>query len=150
MENLLSQWNISEDEKIIFRNEGLVLKKVDGKPALINPNIDLSTPFENMPINKQRKIKEYFENISFNDCTWESKPNYAIDKTSNNEELMKNGYAPFDENGNKYELHKIANDPNAPIAELHRNIHRGNEILKGNTVSITDSERKNYWINRQK
>ena len=50
----------------------------------------------------------------------------------------------------KYELHKIANDPNAPIAELHRNIHRGNEILKGNTVSITDSERKNYWINRQK
>ena len=27
MENLLSQWNISEDEKIIFRNEGLVLKK---------------------------------------------------------------------------------------------------------------------------
>ena len=57
MENLLSQWNIAEDEKDIFRNEGLVLKKVNGKPALINPNIDLLTPFENWHKNIQKKIK---------------------------------------------------------------------------------------------
>ena len=148
IENLFSQWNIKDDVKDILRKEKLIVKQVNGKPALINPNIDLKTPFENWQGNAKDIIKKEFESGKFFDCIWEPKENYAIDKTSNNEELMKNGYAPYDENGCKYELHKIANDPNAPIAELHKNTHRCNGILHRDTLLIEKKERENYWKNR--
>ena len=143
IENLLSQWNIKDDVKDILRKEKLIVKQVNGKPALINPNIDLTTPFEDWPEDARKWIQEQFESGKYAECTWEPKENYAIDKTSNNAELMQNGYAPFDKNGDKYELHKIANALNAPIAELPIS-----NFIRNNTIGVTDAERIKHWKSR--
>lgn len=60
-----------------------------------------------------------------------------------NADLIKEGYAPYDQNGNKIELHHIGQKDDAPLAELRFEEHRSSE-----TYSILHNTSKDSEINR--
>lgn len=60
-----------------------------------------------------------------------------------NADLMKEGYAPFDKNGHRIELHHIGQKDDAPLAELQFEEHRSSE-----TYSILHDTSKESEINR--
>lgn len=60
-----------------------------------------------------------------------------------NADLIKEGYAPYDKNGNKIELHHIGQKDDAPLAELQYEEHRSVE-----TYSILHDPSKESEINR--
>lgn len=86
----------SEKEAAIYLSAGLEEALVNGKPALIQPQID---PDYLMP---EWWIKEYGEN-------W---------RGWSNRDLMGEGYPPHDKNGDPYELHHIGQLTDSPLAEL--------------------------------
>lgn len=60
-----------------------------------------------------------------------------------NADLIKEGYAPFDKNGHRIELHHIGQKDDAPLAELKFEEHRSSE-----TYSILHDTSKESEINR--
>ena len=60
-----------------------------------------------------------------------------------NADLIKEGYAPFDKNGHRIELHHIGQKDDAPLAELKFEEHRSSE-----TYSILHDTNKESEINR--
>lgn len=74
-----------------------------------------------------------------------------------NTDLIKEGYAPYDQNGNKIELHHIGQKDDAPLAELRFEEHRSSEtysILHDTSKeseinrSNFDNERESHWKSR--
>lgn len=74
-----------------------------------------------------------------------------------NADLIKEGYAPYDQNGNKIELHHIGQKDDAPLAELRFEEHRSSEtysILHDTSKeskinrSNFDNERESHWKSR--
>ncbi len=116
----------SKEEAQIYMNAGLVEGEIDGKPALLQPNI---------------------EGDACNEKKW---PDWS------NKDLASEGYPPRDASGKPYELHHIGQNPNSPLAELTYDQHHsdGNfKILHTFDESSIDrttfnKERRNYWKER--
>ena len=118
----------TKEEAQIYIDAGLVEGEVNGKPALLQPEID---------------------GKACNDPRW---PDWS------NKELAEEGYPPRDRNGRPYELHHIGQNPDSPLAELTYEQHHsgGNfKILHTFDESSIDraqfnKERKEYWSERSK
>lgn len=118
----------TKKEAQIYMKAGLVESEINGKPALIQPQID---------------------GKECNDIKW---PDW------NNKDLAEEGYPPRDKNGRPYELHHIGQNPDSPLAELTYEQHHsdGNfKVLHTFDESSIDrvqfnKERKEYWAERSK
>lgn len=118
----------TEEEAQVYIDAGLVEGEVNGKPALLQPNID---------------------GKACNESKW---PDWS------NKDLAEEGYPPRDKNGRPYELHHIGQNPDSPLAELTYEQHHcdGNfKILHTFDESSIDrmqfnKERKEYWSERSK
>lgn len=97
----------SEEEALIYINAGLIEKTINGRQALINPNIDGSA---------YNCRKEWLKD----------KLDYDEWKDWNNADLMGEGFPPRDDNGDPYELHHIGQSQNSPFAELTYSQHMAN------------------------
>lgn len=118
----------TKEEAQVYIDAGLVEGEINGKPALLQPNID---------------------GKACNDPKW---PDW------NNKDLAEEGYPPRDKNGRPYELHHIGQKTDSPLAELTHEQHHsdGNfKILHTFDESSIDrvqfnKERKEYWSERSK
>lgn len=118
----------TKEEAQVYIDAGLVEGEVNGKPALLQPNID---------------------GKACNEPKW---PDWS------NKDLAEEGYPPRDKNGRPYELHHIGQNPDSPLAELTYEQHHcdGNfKILHTFDESSIDrmqfnKERKEYWSERSK
>jgi hypothetical protein len=118
----------TKEEAEIYIDAQLVEGEVNGKPALLQPNIDGEA------------------------CNDPKCPDYS------NKELAQEGFPPRDKSGRPLELHHIGQNPDSPLAELTYEQHRGNgnfKILHTFEDSSIDriefnKERKEYWIERSK
>lgn len=88
------------DEVQIYRDAELQEGEINGKPALLQPNIDGN---------------------ACNEAKW---PDWS------NKDLAEEGYPPRDKTGNPYELHHIGQNPNSPLAELTYEQHHCNGNFK--------------------
>lgn len=128
----------SEEEAKIYIGAGLVEKRVNGRPALVNPTID-GRAFNCRKEWLKEKLADYEK--------W---------KDWNNADLMGEGYPPRDENGDPYELHHIGQRQDSPFAELTWQQHMGdgnNVILHPQRESEIDRdlferEKSEYWMAR--
>ena len=96
-----------KEEGRIYRDAGLIEKRVNGRPALVNPAID-GRAFNCRKDWLKEKLADYDR--------W---------KDYNNADLMGEGYPPRDSNGDPYELHHIGQQQDSPFAELTWQQHRG-------------------------
>lgn len=120
----------TKEEAEIYENAGLVEGEVNGKPALLQPDIK----------GDAYNSKKY--------------PGWS------NRDLAGEGYAPCDKTGMPYELHHIGQNPDSPLAELtHEQHHKNGNFKKLHTFDETkvhgegnnwDKERADYWMNRSK
>lgn len=118
----------TKEEAQVYIDAELVESEINGKPALIQPQID---------------------GKECNDTKW---PDW------NNKDLAEEGYPPRDKNGRPYELHHIGQNPDSPLAELTYEQHHsdGNfKVLHTFDESSIDrvqfnKERKEYWAERSK
>lgn len=118
----------SKEEAQIYIDAGLVEGEINGKPALLQPNIDGG---------------------ACNDAKW---PEWS------NKDLAEEGYPPRDEKGRPYELHHIGQNPDSPLAELTFEQHHCNGNFKTlHTFEETsidriefNKERREYWQERSK
>lgn len=125
----------SLEEAKIYIDAGLIEKRVNGRPALINPAIDGSAYNCRYEWLRQR-LADYDR--------W---------KDWNNADLMGEGYPPRDENGDPFELHHIGQRPDSPLAELTWAQHMGdgnNAILHPVRESSIDrqafdAEKSAHW-----
>lgn len=118
----------TKEEAEIYENAGLVEGEVNGKPALLQPDIKGDA------------------------CNSKKYPGW------NNRDLAGEGYAPCDKTGMPYELHHIGQNPDSPLAELtHEQHHKNGNFKKLHTFDETkvhgegnnwDNERAEYWMNR--
>lgn len=118
----------TKEEAEIYENAGLVEGKVNGKPALLQPD------------------------IKGGECNSTKYPGWS------NKDLAGEGYAPCDKSGRPYELHHIGQNPDSPLAELtHEQHHKNGNFKKLHTFDDTkvhgegnnwDKERAEYWMNR--
>lgn len=116
----------TKEEAEIYEKAGLVESEVNGKPALIQPEI---------------KGDAY---------------NSRKDPEWSNKDLAGEGYAPYDESGRPYELHHIGQDPDSPLAELtHEQHHKNGNFQKLHSFDESKidredfrNERKEYWMDR--
>lgn len=125
------------EEAYIYLKAGLKEAIVNGKPALIQPNID---PNYLMP---EWWINQHGEN-------W---------RGWSNADLMAEGYPPHDDNGDPYKLHHIGQLANSPLAELTWAQHReGTNYTILHSLddysdidrSIFEKEKAAYWMARYK
>lgn len=118
----------TKEEAQIYIDAGLVEGEINGKPALLQPDID---------------------GKACNDSKW---PDW------NNKDLAEECSPPRDKNGRPYELHHIGQNPDSPLAELTYEQHHsdGNfKVLHTFDESSIDraqfnKERKEYWSERSK
>lgn len=120
----------TKEEAEIYENAGLVEGEVNGKPALLQPDIKGDA------------------------CNSRKYPGWS------NRDLAGEGYAPCDKSGMPYELHHIGQNPDSPLAELtHEQHHKNGNFKKLHTFDETkvhgegnnwDKERAEYWMNRSK
>lgn len=120
----------TKEEAEIYENAGLVEGEVNGKPALLQPDIKGDA------------------------CNSKKYPGWS------NRDLAGEGYAPCDKTGMPYELHHIGQNPDSPLAELtHDQHHKNGNFKKLHTFDETkvhgegnnwDKERADYWMNRSK
>lgn len=116
----------TKEEAKIYIDAGLVEGEVNGKPALLQPNID---------------------GDACNEPKWSD---------WSNRDLAEEGYPPRDKDGYPYELHHIGQNPDSPLAELTYDQHHsdGNfKVLHTFDESSVDrvkfnNERKEYWSAR--
>lgn len=115
------------DEYRIYKDAGLVEGEVNGKKCLMRTDID-----------------------------WNQKDQYGY----TNRERVAEGYAPLDKTGKPTQLHHIGQHADSPLAELTFKEHRtgGNDTILHDKSKETEvhgdgnnwnSERKDYWENRQ-
>ena len=128
----------SKEEAQIYIAARLVEKRVNGRPALVNPSID------GRAFNCRKDwLKEKFADYD----RW---------KDYNNADLMGEGYPPRDSNGDPYELHHIGQHQESPFAELTWRQHMGdgnNAILHPQRESEIDRqqfdhEKAAHWMAR--
>ncbi len=115
----------SEDEAQIYIAARLVERRVNGRPALVNPTID-GRAFNCRKEWLKEKLADYDR--------W---------KDYNNADLMGEGYPPRDSNGDPYELHHIGQHQDSPFAELTWQQHMGdgnNAILHPQRESEIDRQ----------
>lgn len=125
----------SLEEAEVYIRAGLKEKRVNGRPALVNPHI-IGEAFYCRAQWLKKKLADY--------DAW---------YTYNNADLMGEGYPPRDENGDPYELHHIGQRMDSPFAELDWNSHMGegnNAILHPQHESEIDrqlfeKEKEEYW-----
>ena len=128
----------SEEEAEIYISARLVEKRVNGRPALVNPTID-GRAFNCRKEWLKEKLADYDR--------W---------KDYNNADLMGEGYPPRDSNGDPYELHHIGQHQDSPFAELTWQQHMGdgnNAILHPQRESEIDRqqfdhEKASHWMAR--
>ena len=128
----------SKEEAQIYIAARLVEKRVNGRPALVNPTID------GRAFNCR---KEWLKEILADYDRW---------KDYNNADLMGEGYPPRDSNGDPYELHHIGQQQDSPFAELTWQQHMGdgnNAILHPQRESEIDRqqfdhEKAAHWMAR--
>ena len=128
----------SEEEAQIYIAARLVEKRVNGRPALVNPTID-GRAFNCRKEWLKEKLADYDR--------W---------KDYNNADLMGEGYPPRDSNGDPYELHHIGQHQDSPFAELTWQQHMGdgnNAILHPQRESEIDRqqfdhEKAAHWMAR--
>ncbi len=128
----------SEEEAQIYIAARLVEKRVNGRPALVNPTID-GRAFNCRKEWLKEKLADYDR--------W---------KDYNNADLMGEGYPPRDGNGDPYELHHIGQHQDSPFAELTWQQHMGdgnNAILHPQRESEIDRqqfdhEKAAHWMAR--
>ena len=128
----------SEEEAKIYIAARLVEKRVNGRPALVNPTID-GRAFNCRKKWLKDKLADYDR--------W---------KDYNNADLMGEGYPPRDSNGDPYELHHIGQHQDSPFAELTWQQHMGdgnNAILHPQRESEIDRqqfdhEKAAHWMAR--
>ncbi len=128
----------SEDEAQIYIAARLVERRVNGRPALVNPTID-GRAFNCRKDWLKEKLADYDR--------W---------KDYNNADLMGEGYPPRDSNGDPYELHHIGQHQDSPFAELTWQQHMGdgnNAILHPQRESEIDRqqfdhEKAAHWMAR--
>ena len=128
----------SEEEAQIYIAARLVEKRVNGRPALVNPTID-GRAFSCRKEWLKEKLADYDR--------W---------KDYNNADLMGEGYPPRDSNGDPYELHHIGQHQDSPFAELTWQQHMGdgnNAILHPQRESEIDRqqfdhEKAAHWMAR--
>ena len=127
-----------EEEGRIYRDAGLIEKRVNGRPALVNPTID-GRAFNCRKDWLKEKLADYDR--------W---------KDYNNADLMGEGYPPRDSNGDPYELHHIGQQQDSPFAELTWQQHMGdgnNAVLHPQRESEIDrqqfdQEKSAHWMAR--
>ena len=128
----------SKEEAQIYIAARLVEKRVNGRPALVNPTID-GRAFNCRKEWLKEKLADYDR--------W---------KDYNNADLMGEGYPPRDSNGDPYELHHIGQHQDSPFAELTWQQHMGdgnNAILHPQRESEIDRqqfdhEKAAHWMAR--
>ena len=128
----------SKEEAQIYIAARLVEKRVNGRPALVNPTID-GRAFNCRKEWLKEKLVDYDR--------W---------KDYNNADLMGEGYPPRDSNGDPYELHHIGQQQDSPFAELTWKQHMGdgnNAILHPQRESEIDRqqfdhEKAAHWMAR--
>lgn len=116
----------TKEEAEIYENAGLVESEVNGKPALIQPNIK----------------GDAYNNKKYPDWS--------------NKDLAGEGFAPYDESGRPYELHHIGQNPDSPLAELtHEQHHKNGNFQKLHSFDDSKidrgdfrKEREEYWMDR--
>lgn len=128
----------SAEEAEVYIAAGLREKRVNGRPALVNPAID------GRAFNCRKEwLKEKFADYD----RW---------KDYNNADLMGEGYPPRDDNGDPFELHHIGQRQDSPFAELTWAQHMGD----GNNATLHpvreseidrrlfESEKSAHWMAR--
>lgn len=104
-------------------NQAAIIQKESGYP------LDVIKEFKNMEqynICKKAGLKPKMINGKVS-LVRDIDPNYVDELTGKtNLQLMKDGKAPFDKNGNKYELHHIGQKKDSPLAILTQEEHRKN------------------------
>lgn len=118
----------TKEEAEIYENAGLVEGEVNGKSALLQPDL--------------KPDAHYARN-------W---PDWS------NKELAKDGYPPRTADGKPIELHHIGQNPDSPLAELtYEQHHKNGNFKKLHSFDDTrvhgegnnwDKERMEYWKNR--
>lgn len=110
------------------------------------------TPEVNAYINSVEELEIYqkagLEEVQINGRTCLIRSDIDMDQEVDefgmtNADLIKEGYAPFDKNGHRIELHHIGQKDDAPLAELKFEEHRSSE-----TYSILHDTSKESEINR--
>lgn len=120
----------TKEEAQIYEDAGLVYGEINGKPALLQPNLE----------------GEAYNSKKYPDLT--------------NKELASKGLAPCSKDGRPYELHHIGQNPNSPLAELtYYQHHSQGNFCKLHTFDETkvhglgntfNKERADYWAARSK
>lgn len=119
--------------------------------AEINEKSNYS-PEVNAYINSVEELEIYqkagLEEVQINGRTCLIRSDIDMDQAvdefgTTNAELIRDGYAPFDQDGNKIELHHIGQKNDAPLAELRFDEHRSSE-----NYSILHNTNKESEINR--
>lgn len=64
-----------------------------------------------------------------------------------NQERMKRGLAPIDENGDSYNLHHIGQNSDSPLAELKNKTHKSNDGILHDKNKPTEVHGKNSEVN---
>lgn len=118
----------TKEEAEIYENAGLVEGKVNGKPALLQPDLKGDACYD----------KKW--------TGW------------SNKDLASEGYPPRPADGRPIELHHIGQNPDSPLAELtHEQHHKNGNFKKLHTFDESKidradfkSERIEYWMDRSK
>ncbi|MBD5361076.1 MAG: hypothetical protein HDR87_10275 [Bacteroides sp.] len=116
----------TKEEAEIYENAGLVEGKVNGKPALLQPDLKPNARY---------------------DKNW---PDWT------NKDFAGEGYPPRTADGKPIELHHIGQNPDSPLAELtYEQHHKNGNFKKLHTFDDSKidrgdfkSERVQYWLDR--
>lgn len=116
----------TKEEAEIYENAGLIEGKVNGKPALLQPD------------------------LKGNACYDKKWPDWT------NKDFAGDGCPPRSADGKPIELHHIGQNPDSPLAELtHEQHHKNGNFKKLHTFDDSkidrgdfNTERKEYWMDR--
>ncbi|MDE5758696.1 MAG: HNH/ENDO VII family nuclease, partial [Allobaculum sp.] len=116
----------TKEEAEIYENAGLVEGEVNGKPALLQPDLKPNARF------------------------YKNWPEWT------NKDFAGDGYPPRSADGKPIELHHIGQNPNSPLAELtYEQHHKNGNFKKLHTFDDSKidrgdfkSERVQYWLDR--
>ena len=124
------------------------VKEMTGWPDSI---VDNCRTMDEVEVYTNANLK--VDNVNGRDCLIRTDINYDLEiDGETNLERMKEGKCPVTDDGQKIELHHIGQNPDAPLAELTQEEHRGKDsdiILHNKTIEESQIDRIQFRIERE-